>query len=98
VRQARGVDPDASLRQGTTGRGTAARLVVLPLSFVPAAFAYLARFAFDSEAAFFGVLALEAIAGFVAYRIALESAIGFAEGKRETIVAALSSGTGPIAA
>ena len=97
VRQARGVDPDASLRQGTTGRGAAARLVVLPLSFVPAAFAYLARFAFDSEVAFFGVLAFEAIAGVVIYRIALESAIGFAEGKRETIVAALSSGTGPIA-
>jgi ABC-2 type transport system permease protein len=69
----------------------------LPLSFFPAALAYLARFAFDSEMAFFAVLAFEAVAALVVYRIALESAVGFAEGEKETIVASLSSGTGPIA-
>ncbi|HLH39150.1 MAG TPA: hypothetical protein VKX39_08375 [Bryobacteraceae bacterium] len=97
VRQARGVDPDASLRQGATGRSAAARLAVLPLSFVPAALAYLGRFAFDSELAFFAVLAFEAVAGLAVYRIALESASGFAEAQKETMVAALCAGTGPIA-
>ena len=98
VRQARGVDPSASLRQSASGRQAGARLLTLPLSFVPAAFAYLARFAFDSEMAFFAVLAFEAVVGLVVYRIALESAVGFAEGEKETIVAALSAGTGPISA
>jgi hypothetical protein len=48
--------------------------------------------------AFFAVVAFEAVAGLVVYRIALESAVGFAEGEKETMVAALSAGTGPISA
>ncbi|HEY7334681.1 MAG TPA: hypothetical protein VH639_07345 [Bryobacteraceae bacterium] len=98
VRQARGMDPDASLRHSSTARGQAARFIVLPLSFFPAAFAYLGRYAFDSELAFFAVLAFEAVAGIVVYRIALDSAVAFAEREKESMVAALSVSAGPITA
>ena len=97
VRQARGVNPDSSFRRGAAGRVQAILFVVYPIAFIPAALAYLARYAFESEAAFFGVLALDAAAGMVFYRIALESAVGSAESQKEKLLASLAAGDGPIA-
>ncbi len=71
--------------------------VVYPVAFLPAALAYLARWAFSSEAAFFAVLAFDAVVGGVVYRIALESATKAAERTKEKFVAALAAGDGPIA-
>jgi ABC-2 type transport system permease protein len=71
-------------------------LVVYPVAFLPAGLAYLARYAFNSEWAFFGVLTLDAIAGAIVYRLALDSAVESAERRREQIVTALSAGDGPI--
>ncbi|MBV8845224.1 MAG: hypothetical protein JO307_20655, partial [Bryobacterales bacterium] len=96
VREARGVNPDSSMRHNTTGRTQAFMLLVQPLAFLPAAFAFLARFAFDSEAAFFGVLAFDAIVGIIVYRIALESAVEFASREKERFLTALAAGAGPI--
>ncbi len=96
VRQARGVNPDSSFRSGAAGRVQAILLVVYPVAFLPAGLAYLARYAFNNEAAFFGVLALDAIAGVIVYRIALDSAVASAEQMREQIVSALAAGDGPI--
>ena len=97
VRQARGVNPDSSFRSGAAGRVQAVLFMVYPLASVPAGLAYLARYAFRSEAAFFGVLALDAVVGTIVYRLALESAVESANGMKEKIVAALSAGEGPIA-
>lgn len=97
VRNARGVNPDASFRSGGAGRVQAVLFVVYPIAFVPAGLAYLARWALDSEAAFFAVLALDAAVGAIVYRIALESAVESAERSKEKIVAALSAGEAPIA-
>jgi ABC-2 type transport system permease protein len=72
-------------------------LAVYPVVAIPVALAYGARYAFNSEAAFFGVLAIAALFGVLAYRIALDSAAGMAEQKKETILAALSRGDGPVA-
>jgi ABC-2 type transport system permease protein len=96
VRHARGVNPDSSFRAGAAGRVQAILLVVYPVAFLPAGLAYLARYAFRSEAAFFGVLAFDAIAGVIVYRIALDSAVESAERMREQIVNALAAGDGPI--
>ena len=51
----------------------------------------------DSQAALYGVLALDAIGGFILYRVALDSAVQAAERLREPLIAALSAGDGPIA-
>jgi ABC-2 type transport system permease protein len=96
VRHARGVNPDSSFRAGAAGRVQAILLVVYPVAFLPAGLAYLARYAFSSEAAFFGVLAFDAIVGGIVYRIALDSAVESAERMREQIVNALAAGDGPI--
>ena len=96
VRNARGVNPDSSFRSGAAGRLQAVLLLVYPVAFFPAALAYLARYAFESELAFFLVLALDAAAGLIVYRIALESAVESAAQMKEKIVAALAAGDGPI--
>lgn len=97
VRQARGVNPDSSFRRGAAGRVQAILFVVYPIAFLPAGLAYLARYAFDSELAFFGVLAFDALVGLVVYRIALESAVHSAEALKEKMIGNLSAGEGPIA-
>lgn len=96
VRQARGVNPDSSFRSGAAGRIQAILLVVYPIAFLPAGLAYLARYAFRSELAFFGVLCLDAMAGAIVYKIALDSAVESASRMKEKIVASLAAGDGPI--
>jgi ABC-2 type transport system permease protein len=71
--------------------------MIYPLAFLPPALAYLARYAFDSQWAFFGVLAFDAAAGLIAYKIALDSAANAAERIRESMLEALARGDGPIA-
>jgi ABC-2 type transport system permease protein len=97
VHQARGVNPDSPFRSSAAGRVQAVLFVVYPIAFIPAALAYFARWAFDSELAFFAVLAFDAAAGVVAYWIALESAVKAAERTKESFVAALAAADGPIA-
>jgi ABC-2 type transport system permease protein len=63
---------------------------------VPVALAYLARYAFDTEWAFFGVLVFGAIVGVFAYFYSLQSALRAAVDRREQIIGALSRGEGPI--
>ncbi len=96
VRQARGVNPDSSFRSGAAGRVQAVLLVVYPIAFVPAGLAYLARYAFASETAFFAVLALDAVVGAIVYKIALESAVDVAGKTKERLLATLAAGDGPI--
>ena len=98
IYQARGSDPSKSFRNNATGRVQAMMLLVYPLASIPTGLAYLARWAFDSEAAFFAVIAFDLAIGAVLYRIALDSAVRAAERMKERMVAALSEGTGPVAA
>jgi ABC-2 type transport system permease protein len=100
VHQARGVNLRSSFGSGGAGRLQASLLLIYPIAFIPAGFAYLARWAFDAHPhlAFFGVLAFDAAAGIVIYKIALDSAVTAAERRKEEMIAALSAGVGPIAA
>jgi hypothetical protein len=67
------------------------------VTFAPILLAYLARYAFGSQTALFGILGIDAIVGLIVYRVALDSAVRTAELTRETMIAALSTGDGPIA-
>jgi ABC-2 type transport system permease protein len=98
VRQPRGVNPASSFRTGTANRVQAILFVIYPVAFLPVGLAYLARYALDSQAAFFDVLAFDAVIGLIVYKIALDSAVEAAERLKEKIVGALSRGDGPIAA
>jgi ABC-2 type transport system permease protein len=93
----RPVDPAASWRRSSSGRVQGMLLLVYPVLAIPVALAYLARYAFDSELAFYGVLATAfAVAG-LTYRVSLDSAVSTAERRREEILAALARGDGPMA-
>ncbi len=71
-------------------------MLLYPVAATPIALAYLARWSFRSEAAFFGVLVVMGGIGFVFYRIALDSAVSIVIRRREQFVTALSQGEGPI--
>jgi ABC-2 type transport system permease protein len=97
VHQARAVNPASSFRHGAAGRVQAMLFVIYPVASIPAGLAYLARWAFDSEAAFFAVLSFDAVIAIIVYRIALNSAVEAAQRLKESMIAALSAGEGPIA-
>ncbi len=92
----RAVDPARALRSARSGRIQGLMLLVYPVVALPLFLAYAARYAFDSEAAFFGVLAVAAIFGATTYKVAMDSAVEMAEAKKESILSALSQGQGPV--
>jgi ABC-2 type transport system permease protein len=98
IRQPRAMNPAASFRSGTAGRVQAILFLIYPIAFIPVGLAYLARYAFASEAAFFGVLAADAALGAVVYKLSLDSAVAAADQLKEPMVTALSRGDGPITA
>ncbi len=98
IRQPRAMNPAASFRSGASGRTQAIFFIVYPIAAAPAALAYLARYAFDSEAAFFAVLAMDAAIGAVVYKLSLDSSVAAAERLKEQMITALSRGEGPITA
>jgi ABC-2 type transport system permease protein len=86
----RPVDPDHSWGRGAAGRVQAVLLLLYPILVAPLALAFLARHAFETEWAFYGVMLFNlAVAGIV-YWIALESAVETAYERRDEIIAALS--------
>jgi ABC-2 type transport system permease protein len=97
IHQARAVNPATSFRAGAAGRVQAMLLIIYPIAFLPVGLAYLARWAFESQIAFFAVLAVDMLIGLVTYRIALDSAVADAERLKEKMVADLCAGEAPIA-
>lgn len=98
IRQPRAMNPAASFRSGASGRVQAFLFIIYPIVFVPVGLAYLARYAFDSETAFFGVLAVDAAIGAVVYKLSLDSAVSASEQLKERMITALLRGEGPITA
>ncbi len=96
VHQARGANPATSFRSGAPGRVQAMLFVIYPLAAVPVGLAYLARWAFQSETAFFGALAFDTGIAIIVYRAALRSAVAAAERLKEAMITSLSAGDGPI--
>lgn len=96
VSNPRPADPEAAMRSRNPGGMQLLMLVIYPVTFVPVALAYLARWALASNVAFYGMLAVLGAIGFVVYRVALDSAVQQAEEQKEKMVAALSGGYTPM--
>ena len=72
--------------------------MIYPVVSLPIALAYLARWAFESEPAFYAVMAFCSALGAVIYWVAMDSAVEAAEARKEKLVATLSEGEGPVSA
>ncbi len=96
VSNPRPADPESAMRSRSAGGVQMLLMLLLPVAFIPAALAYFARWAFDSDAAFFGVLGVMGAIGAMVYSVALESTAEHAGQNREKIVTALAAGQGPI--
>ncbi len=92
----RPVNPSKSFRTAASGRTQALLMLVFPISLTPVALAYLARYAFGTELAFFAVLLVAAGIGVAVYSYSMQSAIDLAGQRREQVITALSHGDGPI--
>jgi ABC-2 type transport system permease protein len=80
------------------GRAQGALFLLYPVALLPVFLAYLARYAFDNQVVFYGILAVAAALGVAIYWMAMESAVSAARNRRETILAELSRGDGPMLA
>lgn len=92
----RPVDPAQSWRHSNAGRVQAMMLLIYPAIALPIFLAYMARYAFESNLAFYLVLASGFLVGAITYSVSLDSAVEAAELRREAILTALSRGEGPI--
>jgi ABC-2 type transport system permease protein len=93
----RAMNPERA-SQSSSGKSQALILVVYPLTVVPVMLAYLARYAFQSQLAFYGLLGLFLAVGITAYYFSMETAVAAAEERREQIVAELTRSQGPVVA
>jgi ABC-2 type transport system permease protein len=96
TRYPRPVDPAQSWRNASGGRIQILLLLAYPVIGSPVLLAYGARYAFEEEAAFYGVLLLDLLIGAVTYSISLESAAAYAERHSEEMTQALSLSHGPV--
>jgi ABC-2 type transport system permease protein len=83
---------------GGAGRTQGVLFLLYPVALLPVFLAYLARYAFDNQVVFYGILAFAAALGVAIYWMAMESAVAAARNRRETILAELSRGDGPMLA
>lgn len=96
VKSPRAADPSSGWRQTSAGKVQGLMLLFYPLLLAPVGLAYLARWAFERELAFWLVLASGYAVAAMAYWVALDSAVELAGKEKERIVAALSAAQGPI--
>lgn len=92
----RAVNPLKAMKTAASSRAQAFLVLVFPITLAPVALAFLARYAFDTEWAFFGVLLFGAVIGVLMYGYSMQTALKAAAERREQIISALSSGEGPI--
>jgi ABC-2 type transport system permease protein len=92
----RPVNPVKSFRTAASGRTQAMLMLAFPISLIPVALAYIARYAFYTEWAFFGVLFFGALVGGIIYSYSMGLALKAAEERKERFLTALSRGDGPI--
>lgn len=93
---ARAMNPAKAMRSGAPGRLQALLFLIYPVAATPVLLAYAARYAFDTEAAFFAVLAVCALVGAAVYWVTLETAVEAAGRNKERLLLALARGEGVI--
>ncbi|MCX6629105.1 MAG: hypothetical protein NTW28_15920 [Candidatus Solibacter sp.] len=96
VQYPRGLNPERVSQGGASSRFQALIMLLYPLSLLPVLLAYVARYAFGGDVAFYLVLGFAAAVGAALYWTAMESAVSTATKHRERIVRDLSNADGPI--
>jgi ABC-2 type transport system permease protein len=92
----RAVNPVKAMKTAASSRSQLLLMLAFPVTLAPVALAYLARYAFDTEWAFLGVLLVAAVMGALVYFYSMQSALKAAVDRREQIIGALSGGEGPL--
>jgi ABC-2 type transport system permease protein len=95
VRYPRPADPASSWRSSSAGKSQFLLLVVYPLIAIPVGLAYLARYAFGTQTAFYLALGCGYVVAGITYWVAMESAVEYAMRERESTIATLSRSEGP---
>lgn len=96
VHYARPVNPRQSWRSASAGRFQAMLVLIYPVIGIPVILAFLARYVFGGNVAFYTVLALSGALGVVIYRVALGKSVAAIEKRRETLCATLAEREGPV--
>lgn len=94
----RPVDPNQTWKRGSGSRFQSMLLLIYPALLVPFAFAYWARWAWDNNALFYGVLAGTACFAALAYGASMHVAARVFAVRKEAILTVLTQGDGPVAA
>jgi ABC-2 type transport system permease protein len=92
VRYAKAVDASNPWRGKGSGKGGGWLLLVYVVTAPAAVLAHLARYAFDSELAFFAVLGSAFLIAMLTYTVTFDSALESADKGREQFLAALGEG------
>ena len=90
----RPIDPNQAFRNQNSAKASLWLLICFVLMVIPVGLAFVAQWAFGSDLAFFGVLAIDFLIGAIFYAVATESAVERAERERERLLDALSKGPG----
>jgi ABC-2 type transport system permease protein len=96
VHYPRALSPERVSQSGGGNRAQALVLMFYPLVLLPVILAYVARYAFESQAAFSLVLSVAAAIAAIFYWLAMESAVKAAFTRRQYILEELSRGDGPV--
>jgi len=92
----RAANPQNSWRSRGGSKFQLWMLLAYPVLGIPVSLAYLARYAFETQVAFYVVLAMVLCLAATFYYVAIETAEGVAIERREKILTALNQGEGPI--
>ncbi len=93
---ARPIDPKQTFKKQAGARMQMWLLACSVGLFVLVGFAFLARYALQSDWIFLAVLCFELLVGLIAYRLGLETAVARGNRDRELIVQRLSKGSSPV--
>jgi ABC-2 type transport system permease protein len=96
VHYPRSLSPERVSQSGGGNRAQALVMMLYPVVLMPVILAYIARYAFDSQAVFSLVLSIAAAIAAIFYWLAMESAVKAASARRQSIIEELSRGDGPV--
>jgi ABC-2 type transport system permease protein len=96
VHYPRSLSPERVSQSGGGNRAQGLVMMLYPVVLLPVILAYIARYAFDSQAAFAVVLSIAAAIAAIFYWLAMESAVKAAFTRRQSIIEELSRGDGPV--
>ena len=96
VHYPRSLSPERVSQSGGGNRAQALVMMLYPVVLMPVILAYIARYAFDSQAVFSLVLSIAAAIAAIFYWLAMDSAVKAASARRQSIIEELSRGDGPV--